>query len=416
MMLLLSHSRVASLSLRASPTFVFCVYLLLLGNVRAAEWSLKGNVNQSIGYDDNVEMLPTNLQGSFKYMIVPVLTFAHKTDYSEVSANAIYGTQVYTEIPELNQDIQNYSLSGVYKTKMIDWGLSSSYSITPTRNTAVQSSGVFNNNSSSNTWTISPSMSYKIDLVNSLILTPSYSETTFTDSGQAVNSDSIGFVDNTTFNVNLGWQRIWSERYVSTVSWFYFNYEPQQKTNNSSSDQPQDSQFDSVGMNFSNDYKWSENWKLEGTVGFRHTESSFNGGNNSSLGFLTNVGVSYTDEKFSSGIYFNRSLIPSNQGQLQELSSVHLNMGYKILEQLSASFSAGYQDSTLIDSISPSSRANFVLEPSLNWQMSQDWTLSASYRYRSQEGDLQSNDFNNGTAVSNLFQISINYNWQGLKN
>jgi hypothetical protein len=383
--------------------------LLLPRLPQAAEWSLKGNVKQSLGYDDNVRMLTTNPEGSFKYMIVPVLTFARRTDNTEIKANASYGTQVYTDIPGFNQDIQNYSIQGTYNADRFIWGLSSSYSITPSRNTATQDSGDFNNNSDRTTWTVSPSVSYRIDELNSLILTPSYSETTFTGGS---NSTNTNFSNYTSINVNLGWKRLWTERYKSTVSAFYTNYQPSQASSTIGNNTQ--SQFDSVGLNFSNNYDLSENWQLMGTIGGRHTESTRNGISNTSLGFLADAGINYIGENFGSGIHFSRSLQPSNQGQLQEQTSASLNFNYKILERLSASFTTSWQESTLVSTTNSPTRTNIVLEPVIRWQLAPEWTLSGSYRYRTQDRGVQINNTGDITAESNLFQISINYNWQGL--
>ena len=383
---------------------------LLLPNLsQSAEWSLKGSLDQSLGYDTNVRMQP-EAQGSFKYMIVPVLTFLRRTDVTEIQADASYGTQVYTDIPQFNQDIQHYGLRGLYKTEKLDWGISSSYSITPSRNNAVQDSGNFNSNATSDTWSVSPSATYKIDEINSLSLTPSYSETSFTNA-----SASDNFRNRSNTNVNLGWQRLWTERYSSTVSLFYSNSESQQGSTIAQSDFA----FDSVGINLSNAYTWSEKWKFEGTIGGRHTDSKSNGISSSSIGFLANINLDYTDENYSSGIYFNRSLTPSNQGNLQELTSVGLNFNYKIADRLSAGFNMSYQDSTQINSNTQTSdqnaRENITVQPSINWQLSPDCALTGSYRYRSQNRS-QNNAVNspNTDVESNLFMLSINYNWQGL--
>jgi hypothetical protein len=409
--------------------------LLLPGFSRGAEWSLKGIVDQTLSYDDNV-LMQVNPQGSFKYMIIPVVTFQHKTNVSEIYANALYGTQIFTDIEGLDQDIQNYGLGGLYKTERFDWGLSSSFSITPSRNTAVQNSGVFNNNSDSTTWSVSPSVGYKIDAVNSLILSSSYSETTFSSSNSTPSNPSVvnsGFSNNNTINVNLGWERLWTDRYKSAVSLFYNNFESQQPPpNNGNSVAP--SSFDTVGINFSNDYAWSKNLNLMATVGGRHTESSNSAGgsgssgNNSSIGFLADVGANYTGKQFSAGLHFNRSLTPSNLGQLQEQTGVDLNFNYRILENLSASFTASYQESSFVNSSasvnstdsSTSTRKNIVFQPSINWQMAPEWSLGGSYRYRFQDGLVDTTtttntEVINGQADSNLFMVFVNYNWQGLK-
>lgn len=405
-----------------TPLLVLC--FLLPSLAQASEWSLRGSVDQSLSYDDNVFMISdgqTSDQSldSFQYRIIPVLTFQHKTDISEIHADALYGTQIYTDIEGLDQDIQNYGVGGLYKTERFDWNLSANLAITPSRNSAVQNSGVFNTNAESTTWSVSPSVSYKIDAINSLILSPSYSETTFSESGSTTTNQGVfnnNFNNNTIANVDLAWQRRWTERYTSSVSVFYSKFESQQaQSTNVNSVNP--SNFDSVGMNFSNDYDWSNNWKLRGVIGGRYTESTTGSQTDSSFGFLADAGITYTGEQFSSGLNFNRSLTPSNLGQLQEQTNLSLNFNYQILERLSTGFTANYQESSFVNSTDPLDRKNLVFQPSISWQISPEWSLGGSYRYRVQEGLIDSNNNTtvNGEAESNLFSLTINYNWQGLR-
>jgi hypothetical protein len=200
------------------PIVSLCI--LFPGILQGAEWSLKGSLDQSLGYDDNVRMLSKDSpflgpRGSFKYRIIPVLTFLHKTEVSEIQADASYGTQIYTDIPQFNQDIQNYNLSGLYKTARFDWGLSTNLSVTPARNTAALNSGNFNTNSDRTSWSVSPSVSYKIDELNSIILSPSYSATSFTSSGSSQTNSGTpnpnNFRNNTSTYVGLAWQRLYKQ-------------------------------------------------------------------------------------------------------------------------------------------------------------------------------------------------------------
>jgi hypothetical protein len=404
---------------------IICFPLLFTRLVEGAEWSIKGTVDQALSYDDNVLMISKDQpidqsRGSFQYKIIPVLTFQHKTDNTEVHANALYGTQIYTDIEGLDQDIQNYSLGGLYQTQRFDWNVSANYSITPSRNNAVQNSGVFNTNSDSTTWTVSPSVSYKVDTLNSLILSPSYSETTFSDSGtSSTNQDNFNnnFSNSNTVNVDLAWQRLWSENYTSSVSLFYSTFESQQ-TQVINSNSMGASNFDTYGINISNSLAWSKDLTLHGTVGGRYTELTFGSETTGSFGFLADVGVNYTREYFSTGLHFGRSLTPSNLGQLQEQTNISFDVNYKILEALSASFNTNYQESTAVGSIDPSTRNNLVFQPSISWKLAPDWSLGGSYRYRFQEGLVSSTNINNtisGEADSNLFMITLNYNWHGLR-
>jgi hypothetical protein len=413
------------------------------GLCHAAEWTLKGWLDQSLSYDDNVFLNPDGQstdprnsqqgrQGSFQYKITPVLSFLHQTDISDVEGSASYGTQVYTDVEGLDFDVQRYSLRGAYKTELIDWGLAGNYSIIPTRNTAVLDSGVYNVNIQNSTWSLAPTITFKIDEVNSLKLAATYSESTFDRPGNARNNNQSSFFnDNTNANVDIAWQRLWTERYSTAISWFYntVDYGPQQPSNDGNSNANNASSFESTGLNFTNNYMLSEKWKLDGTIGFRQTDSQSNiaQANSSSTGFLANIGVNYTDERYSGGLNFSRSLVPSTFGQLQEQTSFGLNYNYKITERLSAGLSASYQESTFVieggsqvgnDS---QTRKNIFINPTVHWQLAQDWSLTGSYRYRSQTGFLQGNpnqptaQLIDQTADSNLFLLSINYNWKGLK-
>ncbi len=349
-----------------------------------------------------------------------MLTFQHKTDVSELHADALYGTQIYTDIPDLDQDIQNYGAGGVYKTERFDWGLTANYSVTPSRNTARTSSGVFNTNSDREEWSIKPSITFKIDEIDSIVLTPSYSETTFSNTANADPNDfNNDFNNYDATNIDLAWKRYWSVPYNSEVSLFYSNFNSTPQRQNS---QSVASSFDSMGINFANTYSWSDNWKVLGTIGARYTEATTNGSSESSFGFLADMEVDYTGENFVSGINFSRSLTPSNQGQLQELTSVGIDFTYDILEHLSARLTTNYLHSTLVnqtttpaDGSDQQTRDSILVQPSVNWELRPEWTLSGGYRYRSQDIKTQNDITNDGFADSNLFYISINYNWQGLK-
>ncbi len=377
------------------PSFGFC-----------AEWSLKSSIDQFLGYDTNVRMRQ-DAQGSFFYKIIPTLTLSRKTEISEVTANAMYGTQTYTDVSGFNQDIQNYGLNGIYKTQRFDWGLTLNHSSTPSRNNALENSGNFAANSINTTQTVSPSLTYHISEIDNLTLTPSYSATSYT------NASINNFRNYNTTNIDLAWQRMWTERYMSSISFFYSIFESQQGSNSSGSSS---FNYDSYGINFGNDYALTEKWKLSGTVGVRQTESTTDFGSSSSAGFLADLNADYTADNFTSGINFKRSLMPSSFGRLQEQTAVGWNFNYKILERLSTNFNLYYLESTLVNFNNNAIRKNLVIQPGISWQLTPEWTLAGSYRFRTQDSNQNSlgNLTNNLSAESHLVMLTINYNWQGL--
>jgi hypothetical protein len=396
----------------------FIVVILCFGChsvVHGAEWSINTAVKQDLSYDDNVFMTEDK-EGSMAYKIIPVLNFLHKTDVSEVKAYASYGTQYYEGVAGLNQDLQDYGVNGNYSTERATWVLASNFNVAPARNTAVQDSGIFASTAQKTSWSIAPSFSYKLTELDSLQLSPSYSETTYSTNE---------FSSNKNQNINLGWQRQWTKRYINVISVFYLHNEFGNSNQITGRNQVRinpgisgnGGTYDSYGVNFSNKYLWSEKWELNGVIGVQQTASetsSFIGlvQKSSSVGFLTDSNISYKGENLSAQLFLQRSLVPSSQGQLQDLSSVGLNINYKITERIWADFSSGYQlskfEATSTRARNNTSRQNINLNPSINWNITRDWTLSGSYRYRIQLSE------NQDAVDSNLFMLSVNYNWQGL--
>ena len=274
------------------------------------------------------------------------------------------------------------------------------------------------------TWSVSPTMSYKLSETDSLFLSPSYSESSFDNTSNAPGSTVNSFSNNINKSVNLGWQRVWTERYNTNLSFFYSNLEFEQSgggvilipnTNIPIVLDPGTGFFgsnDNYGFNFSNNYRWSDNWNFTGSVGFRHSESSGGLQNSSSSGFLANIGAHYNAENYDAGLTFSRSIVPSNFGQLQELTGTTLHFNYKIDERLSAGLDMSYQDSTVVNAVDSLQRENIIVHPSVNWLLTKDWTLNASYRYRVQDINFTGQAI---SADSNLFLFSVNYRWPGLK-
>ncbi|MGJ0491432.1 hypothetical protein [Methylobacter sp.] len=394
---------------------VFC------SGLDAAEWSVNANVNQSLSYNDNVRMLLRDPQGSVIYELTPTISFARKTEAWDIAGDASYGLQHYTDLEAFDNNPQNYGLSTTYRTERSNTGLSARYSIAPSQNFAEQDTGNFASNANRESYMVTPTYSYRFTELDSLISSATYSKSTysrnsFDDNGTGFNT----FSDNENKAINIGWQRQWSELFMQSISVFYSNYESTGQINSSS---------DSYGINLSSNYQLSEKWQFSGTIGGRITDTSTETviipglltatDQNTSEGFLTDIGVHYKEENLSSNFGLSRSLIPSGQGQLTEQTRVSLDFSYQITERLSSGLMTSYQET---DSVSGSndglglSRTNIRVSPNVNWKLTEDWLLSASYAYRQQEKPDSAAIVNSraGTAESNIFMLSINYNWPGL--
>ncbi len=433
-------------------------------SVKAGEWSVDANIRQDISYDDNVKMRENenDQEASLIYNVTPVINFAHRTDVSEISANASYGFEKFFDsISDFDEDrdIQRYGIKGLYSmTERIDWGISADYSIAPGRDSAADDSGDFGANFEKRTFSILPSVTYQLTEQDSLVLSGGYIDTRYSKTGnQSVRppltvGDNVRGIDRPlvgpdpdliewatsrlldgeqsdyeSMNVALNWSRSWSERFNSSLGFSYSKYESERNVAGevvtiedsarnavslTTDSKIESTTSDTYAITLSSSYMILEKWELYGEVGGRFTKTKDNVDhtNSDSAGFVFDVGTIYTGESLLADFSIGQSTAPSSRGREEERFRVSLDLNYIITERLSTALRSSYQNSKSIGSAS-NERKNFSVQPSLSWRIDPDWSVSTSYRYRYQKRPIGGET---ETANSNLYMISLNYRWQGL--
>lgn len=384
----------------SKTNLVLTLFLLYSPTNYADQWRVDAKIKQDFAYDDNVRMSQDNPQGSLEYKFTPVANFSLKTDNFFVHASTSYGLQRYPQISSLNRTTQAHTIGMNYLTERSEWTVNATMNVAPSRNTAVEDSGVFSSDSQKTTLMVNPFFSYKLTELDVLKLTANYTQTTYS---------TTDFSNYQSHLINFAWQRQWTERYSSSISASYSTFQSSSVRLNTKLNSG------TYNLNFGSTYAISEQWDITGTIGGRFTKSentsTFGSTKSQSQGFLLNAGLNYKGEQLSGQLNLSRSLMPSSRGQLQEQNRVGLNLQYQITERLSSSLTTNYQvTSRSATDNERASRENIILQPAINWHVSQDWTVTGSYRYRGQNiAGTQ-----NKQAESNLFMLSINYNWQGL--
>lgn len=395
-------SKMLKIFCRAFSTCIVLLSLVWFGLgpscAEAAEWRLDGGANQVLGYDDNVSM-QKNAEGSFEYMLTPMLNFVRKDRAWDVNASASYGLQEFTDIEGLDYSPQSYKAHGEYRTARTRWGIDVNYDDTLSRNNAVQDTGNFASTSNQIKWSVSPQFSYHLNRQDSLVVGASHSETIYSGSDFNSNEGQSG---------NIAWQRQWNERLHHSVSAFYNHY---QFTGIS------DSTSDSYGINLMLAYRLSHKWSVQGTIGGRLTDVAGSSvrqqgvvGTQQSTGFLTDIGMDYKGEQVESSVRIGRSLMPSGQGNINEQTLLSLTASYKFSKRWQTNINASYQISDAVSqnqftNNSFNNRNNLTLTPNINWAMTPEWVAQLSYRYRQQDSLF--------IAESNAVMLSITYNWLG---
>ncbi len=378
---------------------------------QAAEYKIHGSLDQQFGYNENLRM-QEDPEGSLWYLITPTLKFSRETDISSVTAYASYGTQFYPDLEGLDQDRQSYGLTGSLTSERSQWGLDTQFSILPTQDTAVQEgAGIFFSNATREFFQITPSWVYQLTEADLISLTPSYSNSTYSEDT---------FNDYDVYNVDLGWQRQWNDRLIVGVNVAYNKYKSNgffipDRNSNSGNFGPTESEIDSYSLNFSANYIYSEQWTFNGAIGGRYTDSSRSSPSDGHIsnidsgdpGFLANVSASYQGESLSGNFGVARTLMATGgTNGLEEQTRFNVDLSYALSERLNADFLAYYQLSESAVISGSSQRDNFIIQPSINWKMTPDLGIRLTYAYRWQDAGIATD--------SNSAFLSVNYIWQGV--
>jgi len=387
----------------------YAIILSQASSVQAAEWTLDGQVNQDMAYDDNIRMQSgEDKRSSFIYEFSPQLNAGYKSGATQLSANVGYGVEVYTNKLETVRHNVNTSVSGSYQTQSVNYGLNVSYNLQPARNTAADDTGNFNSDAARTSWSISPTIGYTLTEQDTLNASVQYGQSLYSKDDNATISESLA--DNDNIGFTLGWGHRWSEQYTTTLSGavsFYKSDGDVRKTNNKN-----------YSLTLGNSYQFNERWNVYLDASYRYTDSENTLAgivfNNTSQGFLINTALNYKGEVISSGLSFNQSMNPGGNGELNQQSKVALDFSYRLTETLTAQASTQYQKTKSVSTfIATNDRSNITANAVLNWKVTPFVFFNAGYTYRKQISD----QLLNGAADnpdSNRIMLTLGYNWQGL--
>lgn len=116
-------------------------------------------------------------------------------------------------------------------------------------------------------------------------------------------------------------------------------------------------------------------------------------------GFEAGFTVSYTEERGQLSGSFDRALVPSGEGRLQERNSVRVNASYKATPMVSADLTTVFIDQTSADD-DGTDRTFFSVEPGIVWHFLPDWDFRVAYKFRTQDRETDGRAYSNGARAS----------------
>jgi hypothetical protein len=169
------------------------------------------------------------------------------------------------------------------------------------------------------------------------------------------------------------------------------------------SDQESDDYAVRVGMR----HNYSETAYVGGNIGASYVEFENNDVNNDT-GMVFEVYAGKRTELTSYRVSIGRSLQPSGNSDMLESDTINLRAVHQLSPRLDVSLRASYFSNSTIaagkDSLKRSDRDYYRVEPSINWNMTPEWKIGFSYRYREEDRDNYQN-----TVDSNGVFLTLTY-------
>ena len=371
-----------------------------------AEWSVVPSIRLQSSYDDNIYLTTGSHKSIWGVSVSPLLRLGKRTQNSEIFLTGRATFNHYSQKQAVNPDAQIITLASHYDTQLNVWRLDGYYKRDTTSTTiAVEpdTTSVTGSGSSivnvnlvpvevrQNDLSLHPSWTRKLAPKTSLSLGYGFNDV-FYDGSHTSLSDyqqhGIGAAisHKITQRDDLG---VMANASLYRASSF-------------------NNEANNYGIQMTLDHDYTET--LHGTlrVGGRYTSSTVANQKTDTAGLLlTAILNKQYSEVTSYRITLGRSVLPSGSGEVVETDLLAGQVSRDLSPRLNfALWGNVFKEKSINVNTSGVSRTYLDIEPSLRYQITRQWTVDGSYRYRWQKYRSAST-----SADGNAVFISLNYNW-----
>lgn len=398
--------------------------------LEAAEWSLEPTLSVRTRYDDNFRLGTRNELAVWETSLLPKLTFARKTELSQIEGIAGFNLRRFDEEGlDTNDRFMRFNSSRASERSR--WGLNGEYTQDSTLDSELVEEERFFDRVPRERLSLSPSWSRLLTETTSLSASYRLVDVSYPD---APNDQQFIDYRYHTGSLNLGYQLSMPTRLMAQLSL-------------SRSDRENDTlSTDSQQLSLGLEHQFSERLSSSLLAGYGRTDTDYLQGFLSCSGVVlpgflfgesgsvcvdpitlntipftlasTTATSSSTNTVFSGDLSYrletgelsvqaSRSITPYTNGGLVLNDRVGLKAVHRFSSQLQGSLSLDwYKTGNTDDAAATLDRATTSIRPSLRWDFDPDWSLAATYRYFRQEyeGRIE-------PATSNSVELTLSYRW-----
>ncbi len=367
----------------------------------AQEWKLSTNISQRMLYSDNLLLSRDRKVDTFGSITAPALSLERTSPTSDITLDGRFEFAEYFNHSEFNSQDQFLDLN-------VDQAISErsalQLSANFTRDTTLKSEQDITGRQLDKSfrfvsWDVAPGWAYLLSPVDQIVVGGSYREVTY---------DTNDKTDYQYFGPSIDYSHSLSELAQVTGTVSAYRYIP---------DEPGDNYTDTLNSLLGYAYSSSERFSISGGVGLsysvRHEE---NRNDRTNVGYRLKFNMKYLmNDQTSAIVALSHDTEPSGDGDQVTRNRASVGLNYKVAPLTTLAIKADYADNVDFLGFGSSSTTKretshyTSIRPSVAWQLTEDWSLEAEYRFR-----YRLFENGGGSADSNSVFLTLQYNFPTL--
>jgi len=364
----------------------------------AEKWYWEPVFSVRTGYDDNIRLVTSNEESAFNTHLAADARFGFRTEVSDVKFQTALRTHQYAGLDDLDYNEALFGVDASLRRNLDTFSLDASVLRDSSRTSELSTSGSVRTSIPRIKAYIGPSWSRQLTEKTQLQLGYAYSDVSYD------NKSGTSLTDYRYDTANIGLVHKLSENTDLQTTLLGSYYEADDIYSKS----------ENFGFQVGLSRRFTETLSASVALGLTHTTSFFENSagqrdEESDVTPLVSISFNKDWERSSLNGSISTSESPSGEGRMLRRNSVKLNLKRKLTERVNFSLNNVYYSNETAGgrTISGDERTYFSIEPKLSWRASRWWTITGSYRYRSQEY-TESSD---GVADSNAVYLNVRYVW-----
>ncbi len=370
----------------------------------AQEWKLDSNISQRVLYSDNLLLSRDREIETVGFITAPALHLERNSPTSQIAFDGRFEFAEYIDHSEFNSQDQLLNLQvDQALSERAAFRLGAAFTHDTTLKSEQDISGRFLDDSIEFiSYTVAPGFAYRLTPVDEMVVRGSYRETTYLDTNEKTDYQFFGPAMDFTHQLNE------LEAVTATIGATRFI-----------PDEPGEDYTDTISTLFSYSYRSSERFSISGGLGaaysMRHEDP---GRDTDDVGFRLKFNMNYDlSDQTSLRASLSHDNEPSGDGDQVVRNRATFGVNHKLTPVTTARLNIDYTDNVDIigsegDETSDEGTSRYTsVRPAIAWQLTEDWSLETSYRFR-----YRLFDDDGGDAMSNTVLLTLQYNfptWAG---